>query len=136
MSAALLVADVQGERIVREALQGKQSVRMVGTGEFMHAAFVLGDWLERRGFDVRVQSTTRSPIMPGHGDIHSVVPLADHYQEGVPNYFYNDGLFRNDQTLVCCEGVANASTQALAAALNARIVEFRCEGGCVELSVL
>ncbi|CCP15095.1 TPA: phosphoribosyltransferase domain-containing protein [Stenotrophomonas maltophilia] len=136
VSAALVIADVQGERIVREALQGKQSVRMVGTGEFMHAAFVLGGWLEQRGFDVRVQSTTRSPIMPGHGDIHSVVPLADHYQEGVPNFFYNDGLFRNDQTLVCCEGVANASTQALAAALNARIVEFRCEGGCVELSVL
>ena len=136
VSAALVVSDVQGERIVREALQGKQTVRMVGTGEFMHAAFVLGGWLEQRGFDVRVQSTTRSPIMPGHGDIHSVVPLADHYQEGVPNFFYNDDLFRNDQTLVCCEGAANASTLALAAALNARIVEFSFQGECVELSVL
>lgn len=136
VAAALVVSDVQGERVVREALHGSESVRMVGTGEFMHAAFVLGGWLEQRGFEVRVQSTTRSPIMPGHGDIQSVVALADHYQEGVPNFFYNDSLFRNDQTLVCCEGAANASTQALAAALSARIVEFTFKGESVELSVL
>ncbi len=63
-------------------------VLVLGTGEFMHLAFRIGLLLEARGFDVAVQSTTRSPILVG-ADVGRRLIFADNYGEGIRNYLYN-----------------------------------------------
>jgi hypothetical protein len=44
--------------------------------------------LEQEGYDVRYQSTTRSPILVGDA-IASRCEFADNYGDGIPNYLYN-----------------------------------------------
>ncbi|HNY30388.1 MAG TPA: phosphoribosyltransferase domain-containing protein [Fibrobacteria bacterium] len=63
-------------------------VLVLGTGEFHHVPFLLARTLEERGWDVRFQSTTRSPILTGHA-IESVLAFGDHHGEGIPNFLYN-----------------------------------------------
>lgn len=97
-------------------------VRVIGTGEFMHMAFVIGRFLSECGADVTVQSTTRSPILTGVGAIASATPVADHYGEGVPNFLYNDDS-SDALTLVCCEGPSNVNTRAIVRALGGVLLE-------------
>lgn len=54
----------------------------------MHPAFRIGRALELEGRNVRVQSTTRSPILCG-ADISQRLVFKDNYGEGIPNYLYN-----------------------------------------------
>ncbi len=61
---------------------------VVGTGEFMHGAFLLARELELRGVEAYVQSTTRSPILAG-SDISRIERVPDPYGEGIPNFLYN-----------------------------------------------
>ncbi|MFP4247205.1 MAG: phosphoribosyltransferase domain-containing protein [Halochromatium sp.] len=61
---------------------------VLGTGELMHPAFRIGRALERAGRDVRVQATTRSPILLG-ADIRRRLVFRDNYGEEIPNYLYN-----------------------------------------------
>lgn len=136
VSAALRIEEAEGPSLAQLGQLPARSIKVVGTGEFMHAAYVLGTWLEERGYEVRVQSTTRSPILPGFGAIQSAVGVPDHYGEGVPNFLYNHDPAGQDLTLVCCEGAANAATHGIAEALSARIVQFIYRGGLLELSVL
>ncbi len=66
----------------------EQPVLVLGTGEFMHPAFCVARWLADLGYKVRVQSTTRSPILMG-ADIQSCITIPDPYGEAIPNYLYN-----------------------------------------------
>jgi hypothetical protein len=61
---------------------------VLGTGECNAPAYLLGRELERRGYRVKVQSTTRSPIRPGN-DIASVCRFRDNYDDGIDNFIYN-----------------------------------------------
>jgi hypothetical protein len=73
---------------------------VLGTGECNAPAYLLGRELERRGYRVRVQSTTRSPIHPGN-DIASVYRFEDNYSDGIDNFIYNlnpDAF----QTIILC----------------------------------
>jgi hypothetical protein len=101
------------------------TVLVLGSGEFMHPAFVLGSALEAAGFSVRVQSTTRSPVLVGAG-ITTRVDLPDPYGEGIPNYLYN--FVRADYGAVLfCHELPDAHDVALAetlARLDARGVAF------------
>ncbi len=136
INRALIVEDGDGQEIVaRTGLHGRP-VRVIGTGEFMHAAYALGYWLEGRGHEVTVQSTTRSPILPGHGDIANMTVVDDHYGEGVPNYFYNNNVSGEVATLLCCEGAPNGATRSIAQTLSAHIIQFSYGKEGYELSVL
>lgn len=97
---------------------------VLGTGEFMHPAYLLAQALAARGIDCRVQSTTRSPILVG-ADIHSRLELPDPYREGIPNYLYN--LRRADYAavLVVHETPRNAELAALCTALQAHAVSLQ-----------
>jgi hypothetical protein len=135
VSTALHIDDAAGNWRELAQLPARR-IKVVGTGEFMHAAYVLGSWLEARGHQVRVQSTTRSPILAGFGAIGNAVGVPDHYGEGVPNFLYNHAPADQDLVLVCCEGTANDATRGIAATLSARIVQFIHRGDGLELSVL
>jgi hypothetical protein len=78
------------------------SILVLGTGEFMHLAFRVGLELESRGFAVAVQSTTRSPILPG-ADIGYKLIFKDNYGEGIHNYLYNVDPNDFARIIVCHE---------------------------------
>jgi hypothetical protein len=63
-------------------------ILVLGTGECNAPAYLLGRELESKGFKVKVQSTTRSPIHQGN-DIASVCQFEDNYEDGIPNFIYN-----------------------------------------------
>ena len=63
-------------------------VLVLGTGECIAPAYLLGRTLERNGFKVKVQSTTRSPIHVGN-DIKSACQFEDNYEDNIPNFIYN-----------------------------------------------
>ncbi len=61
---------------------------IIGTGEYTYTPFRLALALEEAGYDVRFQSTTRSPILVGDA-IASRREFPDPYGDGIPNYLYN-----------------------------------------------
>lgn len=63
-------------------------ILVLGTGECNAPAYLLGRELEYKGFKVKVQSTTRSPIHQGN-DIALVCQFEDNYEDGIPNFIYN-----------------------------------------------
>ncbi|MGX2042155.1 phosphoribosyltransferase domain-containing protein [Methylocaldum sp. MU1018] len=89
-------------RTLGAGLETGERVLVLGTGEFMHAAFRVGLELEASGFDVAVQATTRSPILPG-ADIGRRLMFGDNYGEGIPNYLYNVDPDDYARIVVCHE---------------------------------
>ena len=75
---------------------------VLGTGEFLHAPFLLARGLEEAGHDVHFQSTTRSPLSTGE-DLQSVLEIVDNYHDEIPNYLYNVAGRRYDRVLLCYE---------------------------------
>jgi hypothetical protein len=110
-----------------------QTVLVLGTGEFMHASYLLGAALERRGLDVVVQSTTRSPILTW-GAVAAAVSFPDNYGEGVANYLYNVRRGQYDHVFICHETAPNAALSDLAGALDGRLFHFLTENHIEEVS--
>lgn len=83
-----------------QKLKGKK-VLVLGTGEFMYPAYLVGKHLKANGVNSFVQATTRSPINK-EGAIHSKIGFQDNYHEDIDNFLYNikDGY---DKILVCYE---------------------------------
>ena len=98
-------------------------MRIIGTGEFGYAPFLLAERLEREGADVVVRSTSRSPARIGAAMRHAHV-FADNYGTAVPNYLYNappaDGRFN----LICHETPAGSVDPSLVAALGASLAAW------------
>jgi hypothetical protein len=117
-----------------QQVQPGQRVLVLGTGEFMHPAFLLGRALEAHGVDVVVQSTTRSPILVW-GAVASAVTFPDNYGEGVANFIYNVTPGQYDHVLVCHETPPNAALHALAGQLDARLFHFKSEKLVEEIPV-
>ena len=88
-------------------------VLVLGTGELMHPAFRIGRALEQAGHDVRVQSTTRSPILLG-ADISQRLFFRDNYGEGIPNYLYNVDPNAYVRIILCHETPLDSLTEARA----------------------
>ena len=66
----------------------ERPLAVIGTGEYAYTPFRLALTLEEAGYDVRFQSTTRSPILVGDA-IASRREFPDHHGDGIPNYLYN-----------------------------------------------
>ena len=95
-----------------EPLPMERPIRVIGTGEFMFIPQLLAYQLELAGYDVWVQSTTRSPAMVADA-IADVQTLTDEFGQGIPNYLYNTGADENLVPVVCYESPALAIGHAL-----------------------
>ena len=133
LSAALPAAQTLAERLCGEFAPGA-SVLVLGTGEFMHPPMLLGAALERRGVNVAVQSTTRSPILTW-GAVGHALRFPDNYGEGVANFIYNVAPGQYDHVLVCHETAISPALCELAGQLNARLFHFQSEDHVEEVPV-
>jgi hypothetical protein len=98
------------------ALDPAMPVHVIGTGEFGYQPFLLAEQLERQGFEVYYQSSTRSPILPGGAITHSLT-FTDEHGEGVTNYLHNPP--KDAQVLVAYEAEQCAANHDLPEQLNA-----------------
>ncbi|MCD2516946.1 phosphoribosyltransferase family protein [Massilia sp. G4R7] len=133
LSQALRAPEQLAERLAAEFAPGA-TVAVLGTGEFMHAATLLGAALERRGVNVKVQSTTRSPILTW-GAVSHALRFPDNYGEGVANFIYNIAPGQYDHVLVCHETASNPALRELAGLLDARLFHFQSEDHVEEVPV-
>lgn len=133
LNRALHQPTALAERLCRD-LAPEARVLVLGTGEFMHMAFLLGRALEARHVNVMVQSTTRSPILQW-GAVSQVLRFADNYGEGVENFLYNVAPGQYDHVFICHETPPNAALQQLARAVNGRLFHFLSEAACEEIPV-
>jgi len=96
---------------------------VLGTGEFAYPPFLLAEELERRGLDVRYQSTTRSPIIEG-GAISCSLTFGDNYGDGIPNFLYNARREDYDRIILCHETPAATIDGALTTTLRAEAIRL------------
>ena len=111
-----------------------ESVLVLGTGEFMHPAFLLARELEALGKDVMVQSSTRSPILLW-GAVSHILCCPDNYGEGIANYLYNVAPGQYRHVVICHETPANAALFQLAGQLQGRLFHFQSESQIEEIPV-
>lgn len=116
------------------AIAPTEKVLVLGTGEFMHASTLLGAALERRGLDVVVQSTTRSPILTW-GAVRHALTFPDNYGEGIPNFLYNVAPGQYRHVLVCHETPAGDALHDFARTLDARLFHYHTEDDVEEVPV-
>ena len=107
---------------------------VIGTGEFMHMAYLLGCEFEKNGFDVAVQSTTRSPILKW-GAVSSTLTFPDNYGEGVSNFIYNVEPGQYDNVFICHETPPNSALFKLANCVGGRLIHFLSENYAEEVPV-
>lgn len=129
----LAVPDALAERLCATMGAGERTL-VLGTGEFMHMAFLLGRALEQRGIDVVVQSTTRSPILEW-GAVGHALRFPDNYGEGVANFIYNVAPGQYHHVFICHETPPNAALQQLAQAVGGRLFHFLSENTIEEIPV-
>lgn len=111
--------------------QKGQRVLVLGTGEFVHVAFLMGQLLVKQGWDVRVQSTARSPLVK-EGAIQEKIELIDNYADNIPNYLYNVKEGQYDQIVISHETPMSSPLQSLIKQLNAS--SFYYTDGKISLS--
>lgn len=132
LERALAAPEALAARLAADVKPGDK-VLVLGTGEFMHASYLLGAALERRGVDVVVQSSTRSPILTW-GAVSAAMTFPDNYGEGVANFLYNVRPGQYHHVFICHETAPNAALFQLAAALDARLFHFLTETHIEEVS--
>ena len=116
--------DIDMPRLLEGAnLQPGQRVLALGTGEFMYPPFLVAEWLEAEGFDVRFQSTTRSPILCGDA-VKSAIETRDNYWDDIPNYLYNMEPDAYDKVLIGYETHPLPPYHDLPQRLGATILNF------------
>ena len=98
-------------------------IRVVATGEFTYPPFLLAEQLEQDGLDVVMQSTSRSPALPG-GAIRHILAFEDNYDTGLPNFLYNADPAEPRLSLICHETPARSIDPALVNALGATCISF------------
>ena len=123
-----LVARLLGE------IGPEEDTLVLGTGEFMHPAFLLAWALERGGRSVFVQSSTRSPILKW-GAVGNVLCFPDNYGEGLNNYLYNVSAGQYRHVLICHETPANGALHQFAGLTAGRLFHFRSENDVEEIPI-
>lgn len=107
--------------IAQAGLHDGDRVLVLGTGEFAFPPYRLALALERRGWNVHYQSTTRSPILVGE-DIASMMEFTDNYGDGMPNYVYNVADRSYDAVLIGYETRPLPADHDLPQRLGARVL--------------
>lgn len=116
---------------IARSISSSDRVLVLGTGEFMHAPFVLARELARATrAHVLTHATTRSPIL-SWGPIEKSLCFEDNYGEGVCNYLYNFERANYDHVFLCHESGASHHLNTLATMLDATLLSFH-DGGRIE----
>lgn len=115
-------------------IRAGERVLVLGSGEFMHMAYLLGRGLEQQGIDVALQSSTRSPILQW-GAVGHALSFPDNYGEGVANFIYNVAPGQYDHVFICHETPPNAALQQFADAVGGRLFHFLSENNIEEIPV-
>ncbi len=103
--------------------QSGENILVLGTGEFVHLAFLIAYYLKQQNWDVKVQSTARSPLLKG-GAIQEKLILQDNYADNIPNYLYNVQIGQYDHIIICHETPLCASLTQFAQRLNADLIYY------------
>jgi hypothetical protein len=111
-----------------------ETVLVLGTGEFMHPAFLLARALAGHGRKVWLQASTRSPILLWGAIAHRLC-FEDNYGEGIANYLYNVAPGQYQHVLICHETPFGPGLQQLASQLNGRLFHFHSEDHIEEITV-
>jgi hypothetical protein len=98
-------------------------ILVLGTGEFAYPPFLLAEELEAAGYDVRYQSTTRSPALIG-GAMACGLTFADNYSDGIGNYVYNVAPGQYERVIIAHETPEGSLDKDLIEALNAHALEM------------
>lgn len=94
--------DINYDSLVDYKKLRDKKVLVLGTAEFMYQSYKLAEYLENKGIDVSVQSTTRSPVNVDL-DINSKIQFKDNYSENIDNFLYNVIDKEYDLVLICYE---------------------------------
>ncbi len=87
--------------------QDNRPILVLGTGECSSPAYLLGRELAAQGLNVKVQSTTRSPIHLGN-EIGLICQFEDNYEDGIANFIYNMNPSDYREIILCHETPLNA----------------------------
>jgi hypothetical protein len=116
-------------------LRPTDRVLFLGTGEFMHPAFVLAQTLQRMTqAQVFMHATTRSPIL-AWGAIRNTLAFPDNYGEGITNYLYNVGEHHYEHIFLCHETHVTEGLRELARRLDATLLRFHSETHIEEIAL-
>jgi len=103
--------------------QDNEKILVLGTGEFVHLAFLVGLYLEQHHWNVKVQSTARSPLLKGEA-IQEKIILQDNYADNIPNYLYNVHEGQYDHIIICHETPLCSPLTQFAQRLNADLLYY------------
>lgn len=132
---APLVLDPAQVAALASRLRPSDRVLVLGTGEFMHPAFVLAQALRQSsGAEVVMHATTRSPILTW-GPIRDALSFPDNYGEGVANYLYNCDECRYDHVFLCHETGVTEGLREVARRLDAVLLRFYSETHIEEIAL-
>ena len=110
-----------GEHI-RLAVQPDERILVLGSGEYVWSSFLLAEYLQQQGADVRFSAITRSPIAVGHA-IQSALAFSDNYGLGIQNFVYNINPQDYDRVLITVETATHSVAKSLLEALpNAEVI--------------
>lgn len=114
----------EGDGLIdRLVLEPNTKILVLGTGEFTYPSFRIAEKLEALGYDVVVQSTTRSPVQMGDVIRHKL-SFADNYGTDVTNYVYNVDPSDDRITILCHETPVGSVDPYLVELLNAQLLAF------------
>ena len=103
--------------------QPRGKVLCLGSSEFQYPPFLWAEDLERRGYDVYFQSTTRSPLLQSHG-IQRVLQFTDNYNDSIDNFLYNTELDDFDEVYFCSETPVELAPATLLRRANVNFINF------------
>ncbi|MBY0550638.1 MAG: phosphoribosyltransferase family protein [Candidatus Obscuribacterales bacterium] len=97
---------------------------VLATEEFAYPPFALALTLEQQGHDVVFQSTSRTPVIVGHGAMRCAMTFTDNYGDSINNFSYNVAPGMYDSVIICHETPEGTVDESLVRALGARTVRF------------
>ena len=107
---------------IRLAVQPDERILVLGSGEYVWSSFLLAEYLQQQGADVRFSAITRSPIAVGHA-IQSALAFSDNYGLGIQNFVYNINPLEYDRILITVETATHSVAKSLLEALpNAEVI--------------
>ena len=107
---------------IRLAVQADERILVLGSGEYVWSSFLLAEYLQQQGADVKFSAITRSPIAVGHA-IQSALAFSDNYGLGIQNFVYNINPQDYDRVLITVETETHSVAKSLLEALpNAEVI--------------
>lgn len=113
-------------KVIEEASAAARGRTLVlATEEFAYPPFALAVTLAQQGSDVVYQSTSRTPVIVGHGAMRCAMTFTDNYGDNINNFSYNVAPGMYDSVIICHETPEGTVDESLVRALGAKTVRFK-----------